>query len=165
MVRGVPENQISLFLNFIEAQLIYNVVLISAIQQRNSVIHVYILFPILFHSGLSQDMEHSPLCYTVDLFVYPFYIHQHLLIPNSQSVLPSLPLYPHEGVMLKADSKDEQESALRLIGGGKNLSDRRKSTSNSCRQVKHHLLRHSYKSSIAGADRMRARVVQEEMAS
>ena len=41
------------FLNFIEVELIYNVVLISAVQQSDSVIHIYILFHILFHYGLS----------------------------------------------------------------------------------------------------------------
>ena len=36
--------------------------LISAVQQSDSVI--CILFPILFHYGLSQDIECSSLCYT-----------------------------------------------------------------------------------------------------
>ena len=50
---------------FIEVELIYNIVLISAVQQINSVIHTHththththILFQILFHDGLSQDTE------------------------------------------------------------------------------------------------------------
>ena len=51
---------------FIEVWLIYNAVLISAAQQSDSVIHViYILFHILFHYGISQDIEYSSLCYTV----------------------------------------------------------------------------------------------------
>ena len=58
------------FFYFIEVQLIYNVVLISAVQQSDSVIYLYILFHILFHSGLSQDTEYSSL----DLVVYPSYI-------------------------------------------------------------------------------------------
>ena len=37
--------------------------LISAIQQSDSVIDI--LFHILFHFGLSQDIEYSSLCYTV----------------------------------------------------------------------------------------------------
>ena len=41
--------------------------LISATQQGDPVMHVYILFPILFHYGLLQDIEYSPLCYTVGL--------------------------------------------------------------------------------------------------
>ena len=48
---------LSFLKNFIEVQLTYNVVLISAVQQSDSVIHVYILFHILFHYGLSQDFS------------------------------------------------------------------------------------------------------------
>ena len=36
--------------------LIYNV-LLSAVEQTDSVMHIYILFHILFHYGLSQDIE------------------------------------------------------------------------------------------------------------
>ena len=43
--------------------LIYNV-LISAIQQSDSVIHIHTFFYILFHYGLYQDIEYSSLCYT-----------------------------------------------------------------------------------------------------
>ena len=53
--------------NFIKAYLIYNVVLISAIQHSNSDIHIYniyIIFHILFHYASSLDVEHSSLCYT-----------------------------------------------------------------------------------------------------
>ena len=39
--------------------------LASGIQQNDSVIHIYILFHILFHYGLLQDTEYSSLCYTV----------------------------------------------------------------------------------------------------
>ena len=41
--------------NFIEVQLIYNVVLISAVQQSDSIIHMYALFfnILLSHYGLS----------------------------------------------------------------------------------------------------------------
>ena len=46
-------------------ELSYNVVLISAVHQSDSVIHIYILFHILFHYGLSQDIGYSSLCYTV----------------------------------------------------------------------------------------------------
>ena len=38
---------------------------ISAIQHSDSVIHIYTLFfIILFHYGLSQHIDYSPLCYT-----------------------------------------------------------------------------------------------------
>ena len=50
---------------FIEVQLIYNVVLVSGVQQSDSVIYIYILFQVLFHYGLLQEIEQSSLCYTV----------------------------------------------------------------------------------------------------
>ena len=53
------------FLNFIKVQLIYNVVLISSVQQSDLFICIYILFNILSHYGLSQDIEYSSLCCTV----------------------------------------------------------------------------------------------------
>ena len=49
----------------IEVQLAYNVVLFSAVQQSDSGIRIYILFSILFHYGLSLDIEYSSLGYTV----------------------------------------------------------------------------------------------------
>ena len=47
-----------------------NAVLISAVEQSDSVIHyiyiyTFIFFYILFHYGLSQNIEYSYLCYTV----------------------------------------------------------------------------------------------------
>ena len=56
---------IFLFFNFIEVEWIYTVGFISAVQQSDSVLHVYILFHILSHYGLSQDIEYSSLGYTV----------------------------------------------------------------------------------------------------
>ena len=56
---------------FIEVHLIYNIVLISAVKQSGSVIHIYILFQILFHYRLLQDIEYNSLCYTVG----PHYIY------------------------------------------------------------------------------------------
>ena len=50
------------FFNFIEVGLIYNVVLISSVQQSDSVIQTHILF----HYSLSQDIEHSFLCYATE---------------------------------------------------------------------------------------------------
>ena len=48
-------------------QLIYNVVLVPGVQHSDSVTHTYIsiLFHILFHYNLLQDIEYSSLCYTV----------------------------------------------------------------------------------------------------
>ena len=53
---------------FIEIELIYNVVLVSGVQQSDSVIHISILLNILFHYGLLQDIECSSLCYMVGLY-------------------------------------------------------------------------------------------------
>ena len=50
-----------------EVWLIYNVVLISPVYQSDSVIDIYILFHILFHYGLSQDVECSHLHYTQNI--------------------------------------------------------------------------------------------------
>ena len=73
--------------------MIYNVGLISVVQQSGSVIYTCIhSFYILFHYGLSQDVEYSSLCYMASLgaqmvnlpvmpdpgsvgpVVYPFYV-------------------------------------------------------------------------------------------
>ena len=43
--------------------------LISAVQQSDSVIHMYILFHILSHYDLSEDIEYSFLCYTVAFLI------------------------------------------------------------------------------------------------
>ena len=47
--------------------MIYNVVLVSSVQQSDLVIHVHvsILFQILFPFRLLQNIEQSSLCYTV----------------------------------------------------------------------------------------------------
>ena len=46
----------------------------SAMQQSDSVTRVYIIFHILFHDDLSQDIEHSSLCYTVGTCLSILYI-------------------------------------------------------------------------------------------
>ena len=46
-------------------QLIYNVVLVSDVQQSDSVLHVYILFQIHFPYRFLQNIECSSLGYTV----------------------------------------------------------------------------------------------------
>ena len=50
---------------FIEVWLIYNVAFISVLQQSDSLIHIHMLFHILLHHSLSQDIGYSSLCYTV----------------------------------------------------------------------------------------------------
>ena len=58
------------------------VVSISAAQQSDSAVHIETLFFfILFHDGLSQDVE----CSSLHSIVYPFYIQE------SASVDPELP--------------------------------------------------------------------------
>ena len=56
-----------IFWKFIEAELIDSVVMFSAIQQCDSVIHIYtsIIFQILFPYRLSQNVGSSSLCYVV----------------------------------------------------------------------------------------------------
>ena len=46
------------FIFYVEVKLIYNVVIISAIQKSDSVVHVHasVLFQILFPHGLSQNI-------------------------------------------------------------------------------------------------------------
>ena len=60
-------NLIYFIKNLIEAYLIYNVVLVSGVQQSDSVLYmcIYILFDILFHYSLSQDIDYNSLCYTI----------------------------------------------------------------------------------------------------
>ena len=50
-------------------KLIDNVVLVSGVQQSGSVIHIHVslLFQIVFHFRLLQNIGQSSLCYTVDL--------------------------------------------------------------------------------------------------
>ena len=50
-------------------------VLISAIQQDDSVIHIYaFFFVVLFHYGLSQDIEYSSMLNSKTLLFYSFYM-------------------------------------------------------------------------------------------
>ena len=79
--------------NFYEVYLIYNV-LISGIQQSNSVIYVCILFHIHFHYGLLQDNEYSFLCYTVSYCLSILYILIVLCLCLSQTPNLSFPHFP-----------------------------------------------------------------------
>ena len=65
--RILPPNFWEWYKNFIEIYIIYNV-LISAAQPSDSVIHIYILFHILFHYNLSQDTEYNSLSFSTILF-------------------------------------------------------------------------------------------------
>ena len=85
---------------FIVVQLICIVMLFFTIQQSDSVIHINTLFsPILFHYGLSLDVEYHPLYHTHPLlFTHTLYNSVHLLIPIPPSIcLPrSLPIGDHK---------------------------------------------------------------------
>ena len=68
-----------IFIYLFLLRLIYKVLLVSSVQQSDSVI--YIFFQILFHYSLLQDVEYSSLCYIVDpcclsifflIFIYLF---------------------------------------------------------------------------------------------
>ena len=80
----------------IEVQLVYNVVLITAIQQSDSVICICVcilLFCILPYYGLSQDIKYSSLLYSRALFVPSVYKNLQVRAPASLSALfPPSPL-------------------------------------------------------------------------
>ena len=74
--------------------MIYNVVPISAVQQSDSVIHIYtFFFNILFHYGLSQDIVYSSLCYTLGPCCSPI-LNVIICIYQPQIPGPSLSLPP-----------------------------------------------------------------------
>ena len=80
-----------LFKSFIEVQLIYKVVIISTVQQNDSVIHVHtsILFQILFPHRLSQNIWQSSLCYIQQVL-----IGQSFHIPQCVHANPKPPIHP-----------------------------------------------------------------------
>ena len=64
--------------------------------------HIYISKIILFHYGLSQDIQYSSLCYTLGpccLSVLNCNTFLHLRTPNSQSISPCLLLGNHKSVL------------------------------------------------------------------
>ena len=76
---------------FPEGYLNYNVVLIIALQKSDSVIHIF-FFHILFHHGLSQDIEYGFLCCTVgpcclSILYMPVFICYPKLQSNPSSLL------------------------------------------------------------------------------
>ena len=74
---------------FIELQLMYNAVFISAAQQGDTVVHIYFHFYILSYYGLSQDTKYSCLCYQQDcVFIHSICNSFHHLTSTSQSILP-----------------------------------------------------------------------------
>ena len=82
-----------IFIFLIEVQLIYSIVLVSGVQQSDSVIHTYIsiLFQILFPHRLLQNTEQSSLCYIVG----PCWLSiLYIVVCICQSQTPSLSLTP-----------------------------------------------------------------------
>ena len=65
----------------------FTVLLTSVVQQTEATIHVYILFHIFFHCGLSQAFEYSSLCYIVEPCLSILYIT--ICISD-----PRLPIHP-----------------------------------------------------------------------
>jgi len=66
-------------------ELINNVVIVSGIQQRESVIHIHVATPfqVLFPFGCHHNIEQSLLCYTGNLLVINSkYSSVYLPIPN-----------------------------------------------------------------------------------
>ena len=65
----------SFFFYIIDVYLIYKVVLVSGVQQSNSVIQIYIKyiysFSDSFYYRLSQNIEYSSLCYIVGPCCFP----------------------------------------------------------------------------------------------
>ena len=92
---SIPQFLLSNFFNliFIGIQLIYNVVLVSGVQQSESIIHIPISthFQILFPYRALQSTEQSSLCYTVGSY-YLSILHTVVCICQSQS--PNLSLLP-----------------------------------------------------------------------
>ena len=77
---------------FIGVQLLYNVVLVSAVPQGTSVVHISPLFQICFPFRSLPSIEQSSLCYSwFTLVIYFIYSSVYISIPISQFILPFLP--------------------------------------------------------------------------
>ena len=90
--------------------------LVSAVQQSDSVIHIYIyiLFHILFHYGLSQDIEYSSLCSTVGPCCLPIlymFVSANPKLPIHPSLTP-LPLSKHKSVLYICESVSQISSIV-----------------------------------------------------
>ena len=83
--------------------LIYNIVLVSGVQQGYSVIHIHtsIFFHILFPYRLLQNIEYSSL-YSRSLLITCFiYSKVYMLIPNP--IYPSFPPFPFCNCVFKVN--------------------------------------------------------------
>ena len=84
-------NTVLFYIYFFKLQLIYNVVLISAIHQSDSVINIYTFFYLyqLPLCSITSDWIQFPVLYSrTSLLIHSKCNSLHLLTPNSQSILP-----------------------------------------------------------------------------
>ena len=82
----------SFYFNFTEEQLIHNAVLITAVQQSDSVIHTCMLLHFFFIMVYHKILNIAPCGMQRTLvFIYPIYRSLHLLVPNPQSFPPHPP--------------------------------------------------------------------------
>ena len=74
--------------------MIYNVVLVSSVQQSDSVIYIFIsiVFQGLFPYGLLQNIKSSSLCYTAGSNLLSIL---YIVVCICQSQSPNLSLHPH----------------------------------------------------------------------
>ena len=72
---------------FIKVQLIYNIVLVSAVQQLLSYIYVHIISNMIY----CRILNIIPCAVQQDLIIYLLYSSLYLLIRNSNLLLPPLP--------------------------------------------------------------------------
>ena len=85
----------SIFCNtyFIEVELIYNIVSTSSVQQSDGFSFTYILY-IHFHNlspyGSSQDIQYSPLCYTVSFYCLST-LDTYFVSPNPKAAIHPSP--------------------------------------------------------------------------
>ena len=94
-------------INFIGVQFIYNVVLVSAVQQSQSVVHLQISTPfqILFPYKSLQSTEQSSLCYAVGSYQLSIlYIVVCICQSQSTNLSPPFPLSNHKFVFYICDS-------------------------------------------------------------
>ena len=83
-------------------------VTVSSVQQGDSfifflyyIIYIYLLFQILFHYWLLQDIEYSSLCYTVGPWLPILYTEKYICQPQTLNLyLPtSIPFSNHKFVL------------------------------------------------------------------
>ena len=81
-----------LFKNFIGVQLLYNIVIVSAVQQSESAIHTHISsFVDFLPIQVTRDIEQTSLHYMVDSYCHLFYAQQLSIL--CINVNPSLPTH------------------------------------------------------------------------